>query len=163
MRFVVYGFGGLLALLVGLGMLQNALPEGIWGDKSARATAATATARLPSPTTIPTATSVPVPSTATPEPDHVLAIGAEGHLVAKLDTILVARDTDANNKLNDVLAAEDQVGLYRLLASGAVFPVKNHARAKVLGYQLLGLAHVRLEDGAYAGDDGWVPYEWLVP
>jgi hypothetical protein len=72
---------------------------------------------------------------------------------------LMAED-DAWEPLHDALAARDQVGLDRLMASGKVFRVSNGTRAKLIKAGFVS-RKVRILDGPHAGRAGWIESEFV--
>lgn len=137
-------------------------------------TATTAPTDTPAPT-VPTVTSVPtlppvptanpgpptiVPPTAVPA--FIPAVGQEVHLVSTADNVLVATTDAAWDAMYKAIAANDKEGLALLVLSGDVLLVPVNTKVRVIEGAFTSVK-VRMLEGAYYGQAGWVATELVGP
>jgi hypothetical protein len=77
-----------------------------------------------------------------------------------VDTVWVSRQKEVIAKLTRASDAKDQIKVARILASGDIMFVDSGVRALVISTDS-ELKQIKLMDGKYAGQKGWIPYDCL--
>jgi hypothetical protein len=93
----------------------------------------------------------------------VVGVGYDGYLTMGGGDVVVATTEDNLKQLTDAAAANDNVGIQKMIDNGDAFTVPDGTRCKLLAYSgfLDVKCHVRIEGGDHDTDDGWVPQELL--
>ncbi|MFC1656081.1 hypothetical protein ACFL3C_04370 [Patescibacteria group bacterium] len=90
-----------------------------------------------------------------------VSIGDEAKLVSSgSGAILVAIDQEAFDDLLDISVANDEMGLAELMLADRVFSVPTGIKVKVIDTDWFS-KEVRILEGAYVGESGWVPMEFV--
>ena len=92
-------------------------------------------------------------------------IGETGYITSGGGNVVVASDEQSEDDLTHSSVAKDDVGVDKMIESQRVYMVNGGTAAKLIGYGhgVLGFSvlHVRVVDGPYATQEGWIPMEWL--
>lgn len=76
--------------------------------------------------------------------------------------VVLARSADAMEDLLTAAAAQDKVAYDAVVIQGDAFLVSSGTRVRVIR-SLTTLSEVRVLDGPFATQTGWVPREWVTP
>lgn len=89
----------------------------------------------------------------------VAEIGEVAHIsVDNSDHAYLGRTQQAYNELMDALASEDRLGFKQLVQSDRVIRISDGTSVRILDYggTLGNTVKIRVKEGAYRGDAGWV-------
>lgn len=91
------------------------------------------------------------------------SIGKQGilHVEDGASSHWVAADEETTEKLLDAINAKDDYGLSELLLTEQVFSVKDGTKVLIIDEALFKI-QIRILEGPYAGQSGWVPHKWVV-
>ncbi len=59
--------------------------------------------------------------------------------------------------------ARDEIGFRKMVSEGKLFTVKNGTAVKVIDLKFLGKTKVRILEGDYLGESGWIASEFVLP
>ena len=91
-----------------------------------------------------------------------LSVGDEGRLyIEGLDFVGVATTKEAMDELTKSAVAKDSIGYAKVYSEGRAFQVESNTKILIIGMKV-GSRQVRILEGDYYGQSGWVPYEWVV-
>ena len=96
-----------------------------------------------------------------------LKIGEEGIINNNSDkndlsgVAVLGVSKEALNKFIDTQIADDKIGYLQMLGRGELFIVDNGISVKVIKTSMF-LREVRILEGEYFGESGWIPYEFVV-
>ncbi|HEY4498991.1 MAG TPA: zinc ribbon domain-containing protein [Candidatus Paceibacterota bacterium] len=102
------------------------------------------------------------PVTTTPTPNKLPNIGSEGTVsVEGQDQVLLTRTEEAQKTFAKAALAKDTAGLTELVLGGDAFFVKSETKVLVIDRGSLGVRKVRILDGDFAGETGYLPMEYI--
>lgn len=94
---------------------------------------------------------------------QVVPVGSDGRLViGEGIPVDLGVDDDAFDALSEARVANDPAGRREVLLSGRGFTVPEGTRVRVIDNGFVK-KRVRILEGQYAGEAGWVPFEWVKP
>lgn len=96
----------------------------------------------------------------TPAPSSV-SVGEEGFLQTDgSDTTLVLRSKELLDAFINAAVSNDTYGMSEILLTDGGFLVPNGTKALVID-QELGTRKIRILEGVYLGESGWIPKEFI--
>jgi len=91
----------------------------------------------------------------------LLSVGDEGRLyVEGLDLVGVATTKEALDELTKASVARDSIGYSNVYLEGRAFQVESNTKVLILDITF-ATRKIRILEGDYYGQSGWVPYEWV--
>jgi hypothetical protein len=100
-----------------------------------------------------------------PAPDTIVSIGSTGRLVTSgEEAIAVCITVSSFDEFMKLAVANDNEGTTRMVLAGLVFLVPQRTQVRVIdkGGFMSDRTRVRILSGSMAGQDGWVPSEFVV-
>jgi len=98
----------------------------------------------------------------------VLDVGEEGILnnnSDKNDTsgiVILATDEKAFDDFSQALIANDKYRFNEMINNGRLFTVPNGTAVKVTDIKFPGRTNVRVLEGKYVGESGWIAFEFII-
>lgn len=98
----------------------------------------------------------------------ILGVGEEGVLNNNSDkndvsgVAILAVDEKAFDDFTQASIADDKLGYSQMLGAGRLFVVDNGTAVKVIDIKFLGKTEVRVLEGDYFGESGWIASEFIV-
>ena len=91
---------------------------------------------------------------------RILGTGDQGILFMDGGTIPVAVTKEAMDQMTRSFTVKDEIGFNNLFLSGQAFWAKSGTKVLVID-STFTTSKVRILEGDYYGQSGWVPYEWV--
>jgi hypothetical protein len=102
------------------------------------------------------------PQSTSPAPITSLQVGDQCVLTAKGSPVFVYPQYEDMNEVMDALIAKDDIGLQKMKAAGKFFVCPARTRARLINNGVVA-RRVRILEGDYYGEDGWVSTEFVQP
>ena len=105
---------------------------------------------------------VTAPVTTASNQNKLPNIGSEGTVsVVGQNQVLLTRTQEAQEKFSKAALAKDTTGLTELVLDGEAFFVKSGTKVLVIDRGSLGVRKIRVLDGDFAGETGYLPMEYI--
>lgn len=101
------------------------------------------------------------PSNPTPSADYVMNSGEQGYIRNGQDEVLVSKTQTALDTFTKAAIAKDNVGMTEVVTSGQAYFVKAGTKVLVIERISGGVTKVRIQEGEFSGDAGYVPMEFV--